>query len=173
MDKVSLRKILKEKRHSLNMEKLSKILRAKLVQTDEYERAKHIMIYYPLPEEVNLLPLIEDTSKSFYLPRIKGKELECCSYSSGEMLSSSCFQTKEPVCEACDKSCVDTVIVPALACDKEQYRLGYGGGYYDRFLKDFSGFKIVCLPSQFVLENIYKQPHDIRMDKIITELSFA
>ena len=170
MDKQTLRKWAKDKRKELNMEQISSILASKLVQTEEYQKSKNIMIFYPLKDEVNLLSLLNDNSRTFYLPRIKGKELECCHYTAGDELCQSCFCTQEPTCEACSKSTLDLIIIPALACDKKGYRLGYGGGFYDRFLKNFQGIKIVCIPSELLVENIYPEKHDIRMDKIITEL---
>lgn len=167
MDKNSLRKWAKEKRKNLDMAKISAILSSKLVQTNEYKSSKNIMIFYPLENEVNLLSLLSDHSKQFYLPRIVNSELECCAYDLGDELCQSKFHTKEPTCKACSKTNIDTVIVPALAVDTNKYRLGYGGGFYDRFLKDFSGQKIVCIPDELIVDSVYPESHDIKMDLII------
>lgn len=171
MDKQTLRKWAKDKRKEIDMVHISAILVDKLTQTEEYKKAKNIMIFYPLKDEVNLLSLFNDKSKSFYLPRIKDKELECCPYKIGDKLCESCFHTKEPACKPCSKTDIDLIIVPALACDKQGYRLGYGGGFYDRFLSDFKGTKIVCIPSELVIENIYPDKYDVKMNIIITELN--
>jgi len=168
MDKQLLRKWARDKRKELDMEKESSVLADILVQTEEYKNSKNIMLYYPLKKEVNLLSLLRDKSKTFYLPRIKGENLECCKYSLCDELCESCFHTKEPVCDACSKTILDIVIVPALACDKNNYRLGYGGGFYDRFLKDFEGIKAVCIPKELLVETIYPEKHDIKIDLIIT-----
>lgn len=167
MDKNLLRKWARDKRKELDMVSISTILAEKLVQTEEYKNAKNIMLFHPLKNEVNLLPLLDDKSKIFYLPRIKGDELECCRYSAGDKLCDSCFNTKEPVCEACKKSNIDLIIVPALACDKKKYRLGYGGGFYDRFLQDFKGGKIVCIPEELIVSTVYPESHDIKMDLVL------
>ena len=119
--------------------------------------------------EVDLLQLLDDKSKKFYLPRINGQELECCEYKLGDTLKQSCFKTNEPVCAACSKQIIDMVIVPALACDYNKFRLGYGGGYYDRFLKDFRGIKLCCIPSQLIVKDIFPNKFDIRMDIIIND----
>lgn len=169
MDKQSLRKWARGKRKELDMEKISSILVNNLVQTDEYNSSKNIMIFYPLKNEVNLLSLLEDKTKTFYLPRIKGDELECCQYSNGDELCESCFKTLEPTCQACGKQKIDLVIVPALVCDKFGYRIGYGGGFYDRFLTDFSGTKICCVPKVLFVDTIYPEKCDIKMDLIITD----
>lgn len=150
------------------MEKESSVLADILVQTEEYKNSKNIMIYYPLEKEVNLLSLLSDKSKTFYLPRIKDENLECCKYLSGDELCESCFHTLEPICNACSKQEIDLVIIPALAVDKNNYRLGYGGGFYDRFLKDFKGLKIVCIPKELILETVFPEKHDVKIDLIIT-----
>lgn len=168
MNKKELRKWAKNERAKLDTEKISAELVLKLKETKEYKNAKNIMIFYPLKDEINLLSLLKDTSKTFYLPRIKGEQLECCKYSEGDELCESCFHTLEPVCKACDKTELDMVVVPALAVDKEGFRLGYGGGFYDRFLNGYSGIKVVCIPKEFILETVYPEEHDKKVDLIIT-----
>ena len=168
MDKKALRIKAKDIRRTLDLTNISKNLALKLTETEEYKQAKNIMIYYPLENEINLLSLLEDCSKKFYLPRINVKELECCPYSTGDELCYSCFYTKEPVCEACNKTEIDLVIVPALGVDKNNYRLGYGGGFYDRFLKDYKGKTIVCIPQELVFDTVYPEKHDIKIDVVVS-----
>ena len=127
------------------------------------------MIYYPLKDEVNLLDLIKDNSKNFYLPKINNQNLLCCPYNKNDELYESCFKTKEPKTNSIDKHLIDLIIIPALAVDKDNYRLGFGGGFYDRFLANINAYKIVCIPKDFVLETIYPEKHDIKIDLIITE----
>ena len=169
MDKKTLRIKAKNIRKKLDLIIISKNLAIKLTETEEYKQAKNIMIYYPLENEINLLSLIDDRDKNFYLPRINGQELECCKYSNGDELCDSCFHTKEPVCEACIKSEIDLVVVPALGVDKNNYRLGYGGGFYDRFLKDYKGKTVVCIPKELVFKTVYPEKHDIKINKIINQ----
>ena len=163
--KISLRKWAKEERKKYCCDA---VLIYKLKQTVQYKQAKHIMIFYPLKDEVNLLPLLNDSSKQFYLPKIEGENLLCCPFNGETELCVSCFNTKEPVSEPTEIT-PDIVIVPALAVDKNNYRLGYGGGFYDRFLWGGSVFKIVCIPKELVVETIYPEPFDIPMDLIITD----
>ena len=182
-NKTSLRKWAKEERKKYCCDA---VLIDKLKQTDQYKQAKHIMIFYPLKDEVNLLPLLNDSTKHFYLPKIEGENLLCCPFDGKTELCVSCFNTKEPVSEPIE-FCPDIVIVPALAVDKNNYRLGYGGGFYDRFLgvnklagrsdiqagktveKGINTFKIVCIPKELVVDTIYPEPFDIPMDLIITD----
>jgi len=168
--KRALRKQIKELRSGLDIELLSKALCRKLQATTEYQNAKNIMIFYPMKNEINLLPLLEDDSKNFYLPQVCGKNLRCCPYCTGDELCVSAFGTKEPVRESCSKAQIDLVIVPALACDKNNYRLGYGGGFYDRFLRDFGSKKIVCIPKAQIVDTVYPEKHDVVMDMVISEV---
>lgn len=167
MNKSELRIWAKEKRKELDMAQISTVLADKLVQTEEYKNSKNIMLFYPLENEVNLLSLLGDNTKYFYLPRVKENELECCPYSLDDKLAKSDFNISEPLCKACSKQEIDLVIVPALACDKNGYRLGYGGGFYDRFLQDFGGIKICCIPQELLLDNIFPEKHDVKMHLII------
>ena len=150
--KEELRKEIKAKRKLINID--CQMLVENLMKTQEYKRAKNIMIFYPLKYEVNLLSLLKDKTKKFYLPKIDGENLLCCPYGEGDELCVSCFKTFEPVTEACDKN---------------NYRLGYGGGFYDRFLKNFRGKTAVCLPEELIVETVYPEAHDISVDLVITE----
>lgn len=167
-NKALLRKWAKEERSKLDMETLSRQLVQKLKETNEYQQSKNIMIFYPLENEVNLLELLDDTSKRFYLPKIEEKNLLCCPYQKNDELCISCFKTQEPLSEPVDKNLLDLVIVPALAVDKNYHRLGYGGGFYDRFLSDINCKKIVCIPQCFVIETVFSEKYDIAVDMYVS-----
>ena len=168
MDKRQLRIKIKDERKNLQIKMLSDIFVEKLLQLEEYQRAKNVMLFYPLKFEIDLLRLLKDNNKNFYLPKIEGNNLLCCSYRVGEELCESCFKTKEPLTLSVNKTILDMVIVPALAVDKNNYRLGYGGGFYDRFLKGINATKLTCVPKEFILETVYPEEHDIKIDKVIT-----
>ena len=163
--KQELRKWAKQKRRTIHWD--NNLLCKKLQQTQEYRQAKNIMIFYPLPYEVNLLALLEDKTKKFYLPKIDGENLLCCPYGEGVELCESCFKTSEPLSEPCDKSIIDLVVVPALCCDKQNYRLGYGGGFYDRFLRNGKFKTFVCLPKELLVDTIYPEEYDVPIDIVI------
>lgn len=167
-NKLELRQWVKEERKKLDIYKLSQVLMQGLQDTEEYQQAKNIMIFYPLKYEINLLELIKDGSKNFYLPRIEGNNLLCCPYNLGDELCESCFKTKEPLTGSLSPNLIDLVVVPALAVDVNNFRLGYGGGFYDRFLAGANIKKVVCIPRVFVVDTVFPQKHDIRIDKIIS-----
>ncbi len=166
--KQQLRKWAKTERNKLDINSISAKLVVALQVSDDYKKSKHILIFYPLDNEINLLPLLKDNSKTFYLPKIDKENLICCPFSEGDKTCLSCFKTCEPLTEPCSKDLIDLVVVPALAVDKNGYRLGYGGGFYDRFLKGFKGKTLVCIPKELIVDNIFPEKHDIKIDKIIS-----
>lgn len=181
-DKHELRKWAKKERSKLDMKALSEELVQKLVLTQEYENAKNVMIFYPLKDEVNFLSLLDDSTKTFYLPKIDGENLLCCEFNKNTELCESCFHTMEPIAPSLQPSSTerekaflpDLVIVPALAADKNNYRLGYGKGFYDRFLRanksnNVSFKTIVCIPKELIVETIFPNEYDYPVDLIITD----
>ena len=168
MDKQQLRIWAKKERKKLDIKALSYEIVKKLQDTEVYKQAKNIMLFYPLKEEISLLSLLEDKTKNFYLPKIEGDNLLCCPYDLGDTLCESCFKTKEPLSNPISKDLIDLVIIPALAVDRNNYRLGYGGGFYDRFLANIDVLKIVCIPKILLVDTVFPELHDIKIDKIIT-----
>ena len=82
---------------------------------------------------------------------------------------SASFQIQEPLSDEVYQGPIDLAIVPGVAFTKGGDRLGYGGGYYDKFLKEHNCQKMgICFESQIV-EEIPTEKNDIRMDTVITE----
>ena len=170
MDKQDLRKIIKEERKKLNIEKLSKIIRAKIQEHEVYKRSKNIMIYYPLSSEINLLELMNDCDrKNFYFPKVQNDRLLVCP--ACKNFKKSDLNINEPCSEPVSEKILDLIIVPALAVDKHGYRLGYGGGFYDRFLKTVSNAQTLTpVYSGFEFENLPHNEFDVPVNHIVTEL---
>ena len=141
----------------------------KLMHSEVYKDAQNIMLFYPMKDEVNLLPILEDSTKNFYLPKVDNQSLLCCPYCSGDELTTSCFNTKEPISHPINPDKLDLIIVPALAIDNNNYRLGYGGGFYDRFLQNKSATTLVCIQKELVVATIYPEEFDIPVDIVITD----
>ena len=126
------------------------------------------MIFYPKQYEIDLRPLLSD-NKNFYLPRVHEKSLEVCSYKIGDPLKISDFGVSEPTTPEESPKILDLIIVPALMTDKNGYRLGYGGGFYDRFLSANSNLKTICaLPKELIVEALPCDDNDIKVDVVIT-----
>lgn len=169
-NKKNLREKSKTIRKTLDINSISAAITTNIKKTEVYQNAKSVMIFYPLKDEINLLELLDD-KKLFFLPRVNKTLLECCPYQKGDLLSISEFGVKEPLTQAVDKNNIDLVFVPALCIDKNCNRLGYGKGFYDRFLSDYQGTSIIPIPSALVFSNICTEKHDVCCSKFITELS--
>ncbi len=175
VNKKELRIKNKNIRHELflkgQLADISKNIVGKIEASNSFKNAKHIMLFYPKEEEVNLLALLRHKDKTFYLPRINGCELEVCKFKPEDELKVCKFGVSEPVCEAFGKiSMLDLVYVPALGVDKFGNRLGYGGGYYDRFLaqENLRAKKIVVVPKDLITDDVIEhEDFDFVCDDII------
>lgn len=167
--KNKLRTIALEKRKLINSYTLSIKIIDNLISTNEYKTSKNIIAYYPLKYEIDTKICFLDKTKNWFLPRVNDNILDICPFS---QLQRGSFGIMEPNTNALlDYSIIDMIIIPACACDKNGYRLGYGKGYYDRFLPLLSSSckKIVLTFSELLFDNIYPDKYDVKSDIIITE----
>lgn len=166
--KKQLRKTAKDIRKSLDISAKSKVLTNLIRQTKIYQNSQNVMLYYPTKYEMNFLELLND-NKNFYFPRVKGEELLVCPYKRGEKIEISNLGICEPCSTPVNSSTLDLIIVPALMVDKKCYRLGYGGGFYDRFLKNIKAKTICAVPKELLVEELPVEEFDLPMDIIITD----
>lgn len=169
--KSELRKKAKELRKSLDIKNISEKIVKNIRELEIYKNANNVMIFYPIKDEINLLTLLDD-NKNFYLPKVEGQELLVCSFKKGDELAISEYKTNEPISNPINSDILDIVFVPALMAGKDFYRLGYGKGYYDRFLlkNALQAIRIVPIPSELLIETIPHDVFDIQIDAIIDEL---
>jgi len=168
--KNTLRQKAKSIRKTLDTERISEKLTELIRQNETYKNSKNILLYYPLKYEMNFLGLLKD-DKNFYFPRVSGEEMLVCPYTECTKLKKSTFGIYEPCSTPCNPSVIDLAIVPALFVDKNQNRLGYGGGFYDRFLSANRNIKTICaIPENMVIEKIPTEEFDIPIDIIISSL---
>lgn len=169
-EKTDLRIKFKELRKSFDLKQISSQIVQNVKNCSFYQSANNIMIYYPTKFEINLLDLTNDTNKNFYLPKVSGKELFVCPYDFKSELISSKFNILEPCTQPVNPECIDLIIVPALAVDKRNFRLGYGGGFYDRFLSKYNEIKtIVPISSMQIVEKLPVEEFDVPIDIVIHE----
>jgi len=166
-NKTDLRIWAKSIRKTLDISSKSAAIASKIKAFDEYQAAKNVMLFYPKRFEINLLSLISD-NKNFYLPRVCGDKLLVCPFKNGDELKISDFKVCEPCSEPIDPLNLDLVIVPALALDRNGYRLGYGGGFYDRFLSKYSVKSLAVAPDELLLSSVFPEQFDVKTDFIIT-----
>lgn len=165
--KSDLRKKAKCIRKSLSIAEKSTIAIEKIRENTLYIPAKNVLIYYPLRYELNLLALLDD-EKNFYLPRVCGENLQICPFKKGDKLVASSFNICEPCSNSINPRNLDLVVVPALMADKSGFRLGYGGGFYDRFLvKNNTVKNILPIAKELIVEELPHEEFDIKIDEII------
>lgn len=177
--KKELRKEIIKKRDELDcIEKIikDKKIIEKLKDTKEYKEAKGIFVYIGFGSEINTKILIEDAlkdGKEVYVPKVIKKEMVFIKINSLENLVTSSYGILEPIGDKSNFN-VDNlglIVMPGLAFDKQGNRLGYGGGYYDKFLSSNKiDAKKIALAYDFqVLDKVPSEEHDIKIDSIITE----
>lgn len=137
-----------------------------------WQQASHILCYWSLPDE---LPTHESVNqwlelgKNIYLPRVKGDDLEIVPYHGSQSLDdNNQFHIGEPVGEAVDASCLELIIVPAVALDSQRNRLGRGKGFYDRLLATTSCATVGVVCDFQLVEEVPVEPHDRPLDCVVT-----
>lgn len=165
-NKSDYRVFAKNIRKNMNISDISNVLIDLIRQDIDYKKSKHVLIYYPLPNEFDFRALVND-GKNFYLPKMVDNSLIACPYC--DDLICGKYNIMEPCSEHIDFKMLDFIIVPALLVDKNKNRLGYGAGFYDRFLANCkTAIKVVAIPKELVVDNLPTDIYDIKMDKIIT-----
>lgn len=137
-----------------------------------WQQVQHILCYWSLPDELpthEAVNLWLEAGKNIYLPRVKGDDLEIVPYHGAESLDdNNQFHIGEPVGDAVDASCLQLIIVPAVALDAHRNRLGRGKGYYDRLLSSCACPTIgVACDFQFV-DEVPVETHDRQLDCVVT-----
>ena len=173
-ERLATREILSEQERA----RLDDCITQKLLATPEYADAATVLTYVSISSEVSTRMFIDCVlcdGKTVAVPRcLPGHRLEFVAITSFDQLVPAPFNLLEPAKDLptlTDSHMNDSIcIVPALLVDTKGYRLGYGAGFYDRFLSTYSGKKI-CLAYQ---QNLSKTmlPHtefDVPVDMVITE----
>lgn len=169
-EKSHLRTKFKELRKAIDTVGVSASICKNIRDFDQYQKAKNVMVFYPTKYEINLLDLLKD-SKNFFFPRVNGQDLQVCPYSENVEFKKSEYKINEPCSNPVSSEILDLVLVPALAVDKKGFRLGYGGGFYDRFLSQCKNIiSVVPIYDNFILEDIPHEDFDMNVDFIISNL---
>ena len=178
MDKKELRQFIRNKKRqysSSQLEELSLSVLSRLNGNEHLQRAKTILMYYSLPDEVNTHAYIDQLlteGKKILLPEvIDGENMVIREYTGKHDLKEGAFHIMEPIGSLFPEERyqeLDLAIIPGMAFDENHNRLGRGKGYYDRFLQKIPQvYKIgICFPFQLVGE-IPTEETDIKMDAMI------
>lgn len=158
----------------------SDIITDKLLNLDCIKNAKNIMLYLDFNNEVSTDSLIKkllDLGKIVSSPITLKEERKLIPSQITDLkngIQYGAYNIREPKSEcspAINIKDLDVVIVPAVAYDKNCYRLGYGGGFYDRFLENLRKDAVtigIAFDLQ-IFDEVPKEPHDAQLDYIVTE----
>lgn len=143
----------------------------------KWQRARTIGVTISRGREIPTRPIIErawQEGKQVAVPKClpTAKTLDFRHLHHFNQLETVYFGLKEPIISqtpAVNKDQLDLVIVPGVAFDPTGYRIGFGGGYYDRFLADYEGDTVALLLSDQLVERIPGELHDIPVQTLITE----
>lgn len=126
---------------------------------------KNVGIYYPLSYEIDLLFLEEEYPNiNFVFPAIVGYNMVFKDHKDG--FKKGPFNTFEPIGSEIPKQNIDLIITPLLAINPKSYRLGYGKGYYDRYLCDYSGKTLAIIHKELLLD-FKEDKHDVKIKEVI------
>jgi 5-formyltetrahydrofolate cyclo-ligase len=157
------------------VERCSKLVAEKLAQLLPVQKANSIMGYMSIRNEIDLRWFMDSQpGKRFLLPRVENAvDLSAVPIHEQRLTRPGPFNIAEPVGEAADPSEIDVVLVPGLVFDGHGYRLGYGKGFYDRFLKQLNPETFICgICYDFqVVDDVHPHPGDVPMHWIVTEQS--
>ena len=145
-----------------------------------FRYADIILMYYPKPDEIDIRPVAEAAraaGKKIAFPRCNPADHTMVFHyvSSLDELLPGSYNLMEPaeslpaftpeLAEKCNVAC----IVPAVVFDKKGFRIGYGGGYYDRYLAGFRGTKVGFAYRDFIVNSVPHGRFDLTVDVMITE----
>ena len=170
-EKAALRILMTERRRFIpeqSRNEMSVAIAGHVARLPEVIKARHIHLYLSISAlaEVSTSPIIDGLAlmdKQLSVPVIRNGELLTALFRKGDALRSAQFGIPEPeVALVCDESNLDVVLLPLLAFDERGYRIGYGGGFYDRFLQRLSlqGVTPCRIGLSFLLQKVDAVPAD-------------
>ena len=174
--KAELRKKILQEMKALSQEQkqaMDRALTERFLQHPFYQEAKTIATYLSFPHEFQTQELIDQAlkdDKKVLIPKTYPKgRMEFVVYNPQQLAKTS-FGLLEPQgdLEVVEPSQIDLIHVPGLAFTTEGYRIGYGGGYYDRYLEHFAGHTMSTIyPCQ--VQEFNSEDHDIAVQEVLID----
>lgn len=182
--KKEIRSYIKELKKNLSEDEIrvrSNRIAEKFYAQPYYNQSKNIYLYVSYNQEVDTVGIIKhilEDKKRVAVPKVIDDTMEFHEITNLEQLSEGAFGILEPVVnkpvsENPEWASSNLMIVPGLAFDKSGNRIGYGGGYYDRYIHKYPdriGLKIAFAYDFQVLEHIEIESFDEKIDGIITDM---
>ena len=182
LEKNKIRQEILKTRNNLSTEEVEKKSDLIIQNLEKFiKNAENIMIFMDMKNEVRITKLMElYPEKSFFIPKItdsKNREMKINKYEENELVLHKFGYYESSSSDFYNENILDIVIVPAVVFDLEKNRIGFGGGYYDTFLKKVRRgnkkaiFIGVCYDFQ-VVDKIPREEHDIIVDFVVNENKF-
>lgn len=179
LEKDKIRKEILEKRNNLSTEEVEKKSDLIIQNLEKFiKNAENIMIFMDMKNEVRITKLMEFyPKKSFFIPKItdsKNREMKINKYEKNELVLHKFGYYESSSSDFYNENILDIVIVPAVVFDLEKNRIGFGGGYYDTFLKKIREknkkvlFIGICYDFQ-IIEKVPAEEHDVVLDFVVSE----
>ncbi|MDU2121445.1 MAG: 5-formyltetrahydrofolate cyclo-ligase [Clostridium celatum] len=184
MEKKKVREEIVKKRNNLSSEikkEYDELIFKQLIESNIYKKAKKIFTYVSFGSEIDTIKFINhalNDNKKIYIPKTdkSKKEMVAIRINSLDNMNVDKWGILEP--KVVDKNKIeknfDLILIPGLAFDRNGNRIGYGGGYYDKYLSQIkeTSNKIVLAYDFQIVNNIENEPHDIKTNYIITNNDF-
>ena len=160
-------------RKSLTKEEIdnrSKQIISRLNGLEEFIEAINIHCYVSKNSEVDTQELFGLKGKNFFIPYVEDENIKYSRFDGFENLKKNAYGILEPVNPISEETELDIIIIPGIAFDKKCNRIGYGKGYYDRFLaKHGKTFKIGLAFECQIVDEISVEEYDVPVDVVVTE----
>ena len=175
MDKKALRAQIRAQKRAMTdtqIQEKSAALAQKFYDSPLYQAAKTIYGYLPYNQEVRTVPMLERAladGKQVAVPKVYGDEMRFILLTDLTAVESGYANIPEPIADdpvAQDPTAL--VLMPGLAFDPQGHRMGYGGGFYDRFLEQEPNHPTLALCYDFqMLPHLETEAHDIPVDVVL------
>lgn len=175
MDKKALRQLISQQKREMTPEQIetaSCALAEQFLQTDAYRQAKTLYGYLPYNQEVRTVPILEQAlrdGKRVAVPKVYGDTMKFIYMNDLSAVEIGYCNIPEPIADGpIGDDPTALVLMPGLAFDKAGNRMGYGGGYYDKFLSEEPNHPTVALCYQFqMVDKIPTDSYDIPVDLVL------
>ena len=177
LTKKEIRKEVLAERRALDEETValsSQVICNKILKSEFYAEAENICLYMPIRNEVDVLLLAEaayEDGKQVWIPKVVGDEMVFNAYEHGQNLVTGAYDITESASETVlDPEDNTLIIMPGAVFTADRNRIGYGGGFYDKYLAKHPNCRTmaVCYDLQIVME-LPVEEHDRKPDVLISE----
>jgi len=137
-----------------------------------FKNAQKIGVYYPIGSEIFTQDIIQELisqGKEIFLPKVTGETMEFRKIIDFSSLEHGSFDIMEPRDDCPVENNLDVILVPTVGIDLSGVRLGYGYGFYDKYLAENKTTTISLTLEKQIIKKIPKSDHDILIDWILTE----